>query len=224
VVVNGRTNLYYLETWDLGKTWKTVDGTVVKTPIREINNPALVHDYKSEKLLVFLKTVDFDAEGHPVILFLTSKGWQPGPEHGPQQWKTARWTGKQWEIRDFTTSDHNYDYGPLYIEKDGAWRVIAPTEPGPQPYTTGGDMVMWLSRNQGASWTKVKQLTHAATMNHTYAKKPVKAQPDFYALWADGDTLKPSESSLYFTDQKGSAVWKLPVKMTGETAKPERIR
>ena len=224
VIVNGRTNLYYLETSDLGKTWRTVDGTVIKPPLHEIDNAALVHDYKSENLLVFLKTVDFDAEGHPVILFLTSKGWEPGPQYGPQQWKTARWTGKQWEIRNFTTSDHNYDYGPLYIEPDGAWRVIAPTEPGPQPYTTGGDMVMWLSRNQGAAWTKVKQLTHAASINHTYAKKPVNAQPDFYALWADGDTLKPSESSLYYTDKEGTAVWKLPVKMTGESARPERIR
>ena len=223
VIVNGRTNLYYLETSDLGKTWKTVDGTVAKPPLREIDNAALVHDYKSEKLLVFLKTVDFDAEGHPVIMFLLSKGWEPGPQHSPQQWKTARWTGKQWEIRNFTTSDHNYDYGPLYIEPDGAWRVIAPTDPGPQPYTTGGDMVMWLSRNQGATWTKVKQLTHATSMNHTYAKKPVNARSDFYALWADGDTLKPSESSLYFTDKEGTGVWKLPAKMTGENAKPERI-
>jgi len=223
LIVNARTNLYYLETSDMGKTWKTVDGKEVKPPLREINNAALVHDYKSEKLLVFLKTVDFDAQGHPVILFLTSRGWEPGRQHGPQQWKTARWTGSKWEIRDFTTSDHNYDFGPLYIEPGGVWRVIAPTAPGPQPYTTGGDMVMWTSRDQGATWKNVKQLTHAKAINHTYAKKPVNAQPDFYALWADGDTLKPSESSFYFTDKQGSAVWKLPVKMTTEFAKPVRV-
>ena len=103
------------------------------------------------------------------------------------------------------------------------WRVIAPTAPGPQPYTTGGDMVMWLSRDQGASWREVKQLTHAARVNHTYARKPVNAQPDFYALWADGDTLKPSESSLYFTDREGTAVWRLPAKMTGDFARPEKV-
>jgi hypothetical protein len=224
LVVNARTNLYYVETSDMGKTWKTVDGRAVAPPLAEWNNPALVHDYRKEGWLVFLKTVDFDAEGHPVILYLTSRGWEPGPERGPFQWHTARWTGKTWEIRDFTTSDHNYDYGPLYIEKDSAWRVIAPTEPGPQPYGTGGDMVMWLSRDRGATWKKLKQLTHAREFNHTYARKPIDAQPGFYALWADGDTRKPSESSLYFTDKEGSQVWRLPFKMTEDFARPEAVK
>lgn len=221
--LNSRTNIYYVETRDFGKTWHTADGQAMPTPLRSATNPALVHDYRSEKLLVYLKTVDFDATGHPVILYLTSQGWEPGPQSGPQQWKTASWTGKRWEIRGITTSDHNYDHGPLYIEPDGAWRLIAPTAPGPQPYTTGGDMVMWLSRDQGASWKRVKQLTFSTRFNHTYAKKPVNAQPDFYALWADGDTLKPSESSLYFTDKEGTAVWRLPAQMTGATAKPEKV-
>jgi hypothetical protein len=221
--LNARTNLYYLETSDMGKTWETIEGKPVAPPLREIDNPALVHDYRSEKKLVYLKTIDFDRNGHPVIMFLNSKCFDPGPKCGPHEWKTARWTGKRWEIRAFTTSDHNYDYGPLYIEADGTWRVIAPTEPGPQPYTTGGDMVLWISKDEGATWRKVKQLTHAKSVNHTYAKKPVNAQPDFYALWADGDTLKPSPSTLYFTDKEGTAVWKLPEVMTGDFAKPVKV-
>ncbi len=221
VGLNARTNLYYLETADMGKTWKTVSGEAVKTPLTEMQSAALVHDYAKEKLLVYLKNVEFDAGGNPVILFLTSKGFEPGPKNGPYQWKTARWTRKEWEILDFTTSDHNYDYGPLYVESDGTWRVIAPTAPGPQPFTTGGDMVMWTSIDQGREWSKVKQLTRSKTVNHTYAKKPVNAKADFYALWADGDTLKPSASTLYFTDKAGSAVWRLPVKMTEAIGAPE---
>jgi len=221
--LNARTNLYYLETSDGGKTWRTVDGKVVTPPLREAKNEALVHDYRAEQKLVYLKTVEFDESGRPVILFLTSKGWEPGPERGPHQWKTARWTGKSWEIRDVAVSDHNYDFGSLYLE-GGRWRVIAPTAPGPQPYMTGGDMEMWTSRDRGATWKKVKQLTRSQTGNHTYARKPVNARPDFYALWADGDTRGPSESSLYFTDREGSAVWRLPVKMDAEFMKPEVVR
>jgi len=224
LVVNARTNLYYVETSDMGKTWKTVDGRPIAPPITEWENAALVHDYRKEGKLAFLKTVDFDRQGHPVILFLTSKGWEPGPERGPYEWNTARWTGKSWEIRPLTTSDHNYDYGSLYIENGGVWRVIAPTAPGPQPFGTGGDMVMWISKDQGATWKKVKQLTHAKELNHTYARKPIGARPEFYAIWADGDTRKPSTSSLYFTDREGSKVWRLPVKMTGDTAKPEVVK
>ncbi|MDX1981612.1 MAG: BNR-4 repeat-containing protein [Bryobacteraceae bacterium] len=221
--LNQRTNLYYVETSDMGGTWKTVDGRVLSVPVVSANNPALVHDYQADGLLVYLKEVAFDLDGHPVILYLTSRGYESGPKHGPRKWHTARWNGRRWEIRRFTTSDHNYDFGALWIEADGAWRVIAPTDPGPQPYTTGGDMVMWTSRNQGASWKREKRLTAAREFNHTYARKPVNAHPDFYALWADGDTKKPSVSHLYFTDRAGTAVWRLPRRMTGAMAKPERI-
>ncbi len=222
--LNGRTNLYYLETSDLGKTWKTVDGRVVETPLTDIRSPALVHDYESEGLLVYLKTLQFDGQGRPVILYLTSKGYAPGPANDPRLWRTARWNGKKWEIREAFRSDHNYDFGSLYIESDGTWRVIAPTAPGPQPYCTGGEMVLWLSRDQGESWRLVKQLTRDSPRNHTYARKPVNAHPAFYGLWADGDAKQPSESCLYFTDREGTHVWRLPPVMTQDFARPEIVR
>lgn len=221
--LNARTNLYYLETSDLGRTWTTAAGARVEPPLRDRRSPALVHDYAAEGRLVYLKTVQFDEDRRPVILYLTSGGWEPGPERGPYRWHTARWTGRAWEIRAVTESDHNYDFGSLYVEPGGVWRIIAPTAPGPQPFTTGGDMVMWTSRDRGAHWTRVRQLTHAREFNHTYARQPVNAHPDFYALWADGDTLKPSASSLFFTNRAGSRVWRLPVTMAGEWARPEVI-
>ncbi|MBI4893252.1 MAG: BNR-4 repeat-containing protein [Acidobacteria bacterium] len=223
VGLNERTNIYYMETRDRGKTWKNARGETLQMPLRDANNPALVHDYLSEGLKVYLKEVAFGRDGHPVILYLTSKGYNSGPANGVRKWYTARWTGSEWQIRHFADSDHNYDHGGLWIEPDGAWRIVAPTEPGPQPYTTGGDMVMWLSRDQGATWNKIRQLTHSKLGNHTYAKKPVNAHPDFYALWADGDTLKPSNSNIYFTNKEGSAVWMLPEKMTADFERPRRV-
>lgn len=223
VGLNARTNLYYVETRDMGKTWTTAAGRALTLPLTTAQNPALVHDYQAEKRLVYLKEVAFDRDGAPVILYMTSSGYESGPKSDPHIWHTARWTGRSWQIREFTRSDHNYDFGALWIEADGAWRVIAPTDPGPQPYTTGGDMVMWLSRDQGLHWQRVRRLTQAGKFNHTYARKPLNAQPDFYALWADGDTLRPSPSSLYFTNKEGTAVYRLPGKMTGEFARPERV-
>lgn len=221
--LNFRTNLYYAETRDGGTTWTTVDGQKLTLPLTEAKNPALVHDYRAEDLNVYMKDLAFTADGNPVLLFLTSKGFNPGPGSGPYQWQTARWTGRDWEFHAFTTSDHNYDHGSLYIEADGAWRVIAPTAPGPQPFGTGGDMVMWLSRDQGARWSMVKALTHDSRYNHTYARKPVDAHPEFYALWADGSPLEPTPSSLYFATRDG-AVFKLPTRMDSAFAKPEWVR
>jgi hypothetical protein len=221
--LNARTNLYYLETSDMGETWTTVDGKPVGTPLTEKRNPALVHDYESERRLVYLKEVAFQKDGRPVILYMTSAGYESGPKSDPHIWHTARWTGKEWDIREVTRSDHNYDFGALWIEPDGKWRIIAPTLPGPIPYTTGGDMVMWLSTDQGRTWKMKRRLTKSAAFNHTYARKPVNAHPDFYALWADGDTLKPSDSSLYFTNKEGTKVFRLPRKMTGDFARPEPV-
>ena len=219
--LNWRTNLYYMETADVGRTWTTVDGKPLDVPLTAAKNPALVHDYQAEKRNVYMKDINFDAEGRPILLYLTSGGCESGPANDPRIWETARWTGSEWEIRGSIRSDNNYDMGSLYVEADGLWRIIAPTETGPQPYNPGGEVAMWTSDDQGATWKKVKQLTHDSQYNHTYCRRPVNAHPDFYAFWADGHGRKPSESRLYFTDREGDHVWRLPPKMTGETAKPE---
>ena len=219
--LNYRSNLYYLETKDFGKTWQTADGKKVDLPVRDIINPALVKDYFSQGLNVYINDLAFDARGNPVILYITSKGYEAGPEKGPRAWYTARWTSGKWEVLPVTRSDNNYDMGSLYIEKDGGWRIIAPTADGPQRFNTGGEIVMWTSRNKGKTWEH-RQLTENSKYNHSYPRKPVNANTDFYAFWADGDGRKKSPSSLYFTNKKGE-VFILPREMTAEFAKPERV-
>jgi len=221
--LNWRTNLYYIETTDFGKTWQSADGRKLLLPLKDVKNPALVHDYQAEGLNVYLKDIRLDKKGRPVILFLTSKGYEAGPKNDPRTWTTARWTGRKWQIRPMTTSDNNYDMGPLYIEDDGIWRIIAPTETGPQPYNPGGEIAMWISKDLGKSWMKVKDLTMASRYNHTYARRPVNAHPDFYAIWADGHGRKPSESHLYFCDKEGN-VRVLPREMTEDFVKPKILK
>ena len=219
--LNARTNLYYMASDDGGKTWHNAAGAALTLPLTDPVNPALVHDYEAEKQLAYMKQLKFDRDGNPLILYLTSSGHEPGPENDPRTWRTARWNGESWDFREITTSDHNYDFGSIYFESDGTWRLIAPTDPGAQPFGTGGDMVMWTSDDEGLTWTKLKTLTHDEQHNHSFARQPLKASAKFYALWGDGDTHEPSESALYFTDRTGSHVWRLPRHMDGETATPE---
>jgi hypothetical protein len=218
--LNARTNLYYLETSDMGKTWRNAAGEAITIPIVDKHNDAMVFDYEADHHLVYLKDINFDDAGRPVILYLTSGHFAPGLASGAREWFTVHWLGDRWERRAFTTSDHNYDFGSLNVE-NGLWRIIAPTEAGPQPYGTGGEMMMWTSRDEGATWIKDKQLTRNSKFNHTYARRPVDANPQFYALWADGNPLERSESKLYFTDREGSHVWQLPTQMDAELATPE---
>jgi len=219
---NWRTNLYYIETTDFGENWQTVDGTRLKLPLTEPSNPALIHNYEDENLNVYLKDIRFDGEGHPVVLYITSRGYEAGPRNDPRTWTTAHWNGQEWEIRPAMTSDNNYDMGSLYLEDEEIWRIIGPTERGPQPFNPGGEMAMWVSTDRGSSWLKVQQLTGRSERNHTYARRPVNAHPDFYAFWADGHGRKPSISDLYFCSKSGE-VKQLPRVMKGEFEKPQEF-
>ena len=219
--LNARTNLYYIVSDDGGATWRNAAGAPLELPLTDPDNAALIHDYQADKQLVYLKQLQFDAAGNPLIVFLTSRGYAPGPQNDPRTWRIARWNGTVWNVSDVTTSDHNYDFGSLYLEAEGPWRLVAPTDPGAQPFGTGGDMVLWTSGDEGRTWHKDKTLTHDARHNHSFARQPLRARPDFYALWGDGDTHRPSESSLFFTDREGSHVWRLPTRMETETARPE---
>ena len=79
--------------------------------------------------------------------------------------------------------------------------------------------------NFGTEWIGLdnyeRLLTRDSRFNHTYARRPVNAHPDFYAFWADGNTLGLSESNLYFTDRDGTHVWRLPTTMASDFAEPE---
>lgn len=221
--VNWRTNLYYLESSDNGCSWHSADGQSLDLPLTDVQNPALVHDYLSEGLNVYLKDIRFDSAGHPILLYLTSLGYESGPGNDPRTWTTARWTGSAWEIRPAMQSDNNYDMGSLYLVSDGHWKVIAPTETGPQPYNPGGEVSMWETEDHGATWVRTRQLTSGSARNHTYVRRPVNAHRDFYALWADGHARKPSGSSLYFCNADGD-VFLLPDSMEGGSATPSQVR
>jgi len=219
-VVDKRTNLYFLQTDDFGRTWKNVAGAAVTTPLSTPQNPALVRDYQAEKRLVYIHDLDVDAQGRPVILYVTSADFLAGPSGDPRWWTVAHWLGDRWDYHEFARANHNYSTGSLYIEGD-TWRIIGPTQPGPQPLGSGGEVALWECRD-GASWKKVRNLTTGSQLNHNYVRRPLHAHPDFYAYWADGNPDELSESRIYFANRAGD-FWRLPYTMTGETAKPERV-
>ena len=217
-----RTNLYYIETTDFGERWTTAGGETVSLPITTVNHAALIHDYKSEGLNVYINDVAFDSHNNPVIFYVTSKGPHPGPGNGPYTWHIAHFNNDGWNLQVITTSDHNYDMGSLYIE-DGRWSIIGPTDAGPQSYCTGGEMSLWTSLDHGNHWKKTMMLTDKSMYNHSYARRPVNANANFYSLWADGNGLSPSPSSLYFCTKSGK-VFRLPKVMNAYLAKPDPVK
>jgi hypothetical protein len=221
--VDKRTNLYYLQTGDLGRTWRNARGDAVSVPITEPSNAALVRDYQAEKRLVYIHDLDLDRDGRAVILYITSGGYAPGPPGEPRWWTVARYTPRGWQYTEVTRANHNYSTGSLLIEGE-TWRIIGPTGRGPQPVGAGGEVAVWISTDSGRKWSKQRDITAGSRRNHNYVRRVVNAHRDFEAFWADGDPDKLSPSYLYFTNRAGDAVWRLPYDMQTEFAKPERVK
>ncbi len=217
--VDKRTNLYVLQTSDRGKTWTNIEGKSLQLPLSDKQSPALIKNYEAEGKLVYINDLNFDESGNPVILAIVSRHFAPGPQGDPREWMVIHWKNNQWNFSKVCVSTHNYDMGSIYIDKK-RWQIVGPTQQGPQKFGTGGEMAIWESKDEGKTWTKKKELTVNSQRNHSYARRPLNAHPDFYSFWADGDADKLSISKLYFCNESGDKVWELPYDMESDFQKP----
>ena len=220
--VDLRTNIYYLQSTDFGQTWTTVEGRELATPVTQVDGPARIREFFSQEQNVYIKDVNFDEQGNPIALYVSGKGHQPGPDHGPRTWSVIYWNGAEWENHKITESDHNYDSGSLFV-KGNEWLVVAPTTNRPQLWGAGGEVVMWRSKDKGKTWTSAKNITRNSARNHNYIRKVVDGRDPFLYFWADGNPDLLSESRLYFGDSKGRA-WQLPYEMDAEAVRPKRVK
>ena len=216
--VDTRTNIYYIQTADFGETWTLADGTPVTLPITKRSDPSLILDAESEGLNIYIKDVNFDADGHPVILYVSGRGFNPGPKEGLREWHVAHWTGKKWEFHFITNSTHNYDTGSIWTEGN-VWRVIAPTDDGAFRWYAGGEVVSWVSRDRGKHWKREYSYTKDSPRNHGYVRRVKDGRDPFVCLWSDSVPNTLSICKMYFADSKGH-VWELPYTMTADWEKP----
>lgn len=221
--VDKRTDLYYVETADFGRTWTTVDGRPLALPLTQPDNPARLLSYSAQGRLVYTVDLNFDRQGHPVLLYITSSGHQPGPDGDPREWTLTQWTGTNWQTHVICRSDHNYDHGSLFC-REKEWTLLAPTEPGPQPHGTGGEVALWVSQDEGRTWAKRRQVTRNSEFNHAYVRRVLNGKDPFTVFWADGNPDKLSPSRLWFGDASGEHYWQLPYDMPGEFAVPVAIQ
>lgn len=218
---DARTDLYYVQSDDFGSTWKSAGGKDLELPLLDKASPARVKAYSAQNKNVYMKDMGFDPKGNPVCLYIRSNGHEPGPGSGPYEWCITRWTGTEWSTSVITTSDHNYDMGSLFIEK-GKWKIVGPTEKGPQDWGVGGELAIWASSDNGITWVRSKTLTENSDFSHAYVRRSEGYKSPFCFFWADGHSHKFSKSELYFGDFEGN-IWKLPYNMENDNEKPVRI-
>jgi len=222
--VDRRTNLYYAQTTDEGKTWTTADGAPLALPLEQKDNAALVLDLQAEGKFMYTCDLNFDARGNPILLCIVSRAGEPGPKGDPREWTVLHWTGTAWARHVVAISDHNYDMGSLYVN-GSQWRIIGPTGIGPQKWGTGGEMETWTSHDEGKTWTRERALTAGSETNHSYARRVLNAPVDseFSAFWADGNPNTLTPSRIYFSNADGTRVRPLPYDMTEDLAAPRLL-
>lgn len=222
--VDRRTDVFYVQTDNLGRTWTDVKGNTLAIPLTDRNSTARVLDFYKREKNIYLKDMGFTGDGHPIGLFIRSDGHEPGPENAPYIWFVVYWDGAEWQFSDVTASDHNYDMGSLFIDSD-LWRVVGPTssaEESPQKWGVGGEIEVWQSANKGMTWMKSESITQNSQFNHSYVRQPLQYKSPFCFFWADGHAHNFSRSRLYFGDFDGN-VWKLPESMDKSWERPEKV-
>jgi len=240
--VDERTDLFYVQTTDFGVTWTTADGMPVALPITDTDSPAKVFDGVAADKLVYLNDLNFDQDGDPILLYTTASNasgnaHQPGPFAEPRKWVTSHWNGSGWETREMpasatatSTVTHNYDTGSIFVE-GSRWRVVGPTgapsvDPEDEPlrfWGQGGEVEVWISDDEAASWTKAHETTRDSERNHGYVRRTFNGADRFTTFWADGNPDAKTESHLYFGNREGTRYWKLPYRMSADTATPVEV-
>lgn len=220
--VDTRTNIYYVQSEDWGQSWTTASGEAVTVPVTERYSNALLIDYQSQGKNCYIKDLNFDSAGRPVILYLISDNHLTGPDGGKREWFTLHWNGTEWEQTKLTESTHCYDSGSIWIDTDKGketWTILAPTGDGPQYWGAGGEVEEFVSEDLGKTWKKTRALTEGSSLNNTYVRRPWRAADAFRAFWADGNPDLFGRSSLYFCDREGK-VFQMPYDMTEEWTAP----
>jgi hypothetical protein len=240
--VDERTDLYYLQTTDFGKTWTLADGTPVEVPVVSAESPSKVFDGVEADKLVYLNDLNFDKDGNPILFYTTAShrsgnAHEPGPFAEPRRWVTSHWGGNKWDTREMppsatalSTVTHNYDTGCLIVDGD-IWRVIGPSGapsvfPDENPmrfWGQGGEIEAWESGDQGVTWKKTNDTTKNSPRNHGYVRRVWGGKDPFSVFWGDGNPDKIGPSHLYFGSADGTRVWELPYDMAGDSAKPVEV-
>lgn len=216
---DNRTNLYLVYTDDMGKTWRTIDGEIIETPINKIENKALVHDYRSEGKLVNIHDLNFDQEGNPVILLTTTTEAGTG-ETG--EWVVVSRINGSWNHSKVCTMPYNYSPGSLYISKN-EWRLTGSSDYDISKPGTEGSMVLWTSEDRGQTWVRSSAVSCGSSPYRSLPQRPLNPGAEFYAFWSE-EATETTPSRIMFTNKKFDKVWMLPGFSKKEWERPVRVK
>lgn len=194
--VDHRENLYYA--WYDPRSGRLFDSDMDRLPdtLDSHRDAPLVRESPPGER-VYLKDLDFTPDGRPVILYVTSPDWRPGPlQNGVRTLRVAEWTGAVWEIHDIGPVDHNYDTGSLRAIQPHGWLLVYPIKGGQFPYGTGGEPISSLLDESFRIIASVSIGGDLASVHHSYIRDVRRGTDTFSFFSATGNPFTPSLSRL----------------------------
>lgn len=183
-----RYNVYYACSEDGGHTWQRSDRTPYELPITEETAEKL---YDCGEHGVWLKDIQLDSAGHPLILFCDAD-----TATYESALKLLRHDGDAWHVSQVAVSDHMYDDGAVVALPGKDLRVYAPTT-AVQPLEDGGEIEEWVSPDGGDTWTNSRHITSGSVLSHNCVKTVHGHEfgpGDLRILWSYGDSNFPPQT------------------------------
>lgn len=180
--------VHYLRSDDGLATFEGAGGRELGSPPFAIAETEIVFDsgHRSSHINDFA----LDGDGNPYILFNTGFWYQTVPT-GQGEWHLAVHTGGEWRIHRIAPCDHLFDRGAVVI--DGPERISAYLPVGENGHD-GGEIAEYASTDGGASWERMKMLTHESRYVHNYVVRVIDRHPEFQVFWSYGPSDQTGSS------------------------------
>ncbi|WP_102798919.1 BNR-4 repeat-containing protein [Bowmanella denitrificans] len=218
--VDSRSNLYFMESNDGGKTWMNSNGMSLdsKFPLVTDSDDTRIMRYffaenDPKNWYIYLKDIKINIDGTINVLYVASKSADPTNTSARRELVLATKSDSGWFFNTVRTDiNHNYSTG---FVADGGKRIVFPVyKPGTNKQQfAGGTVYIGTFKNSSWGWSELTACQYPG-QNHNYVRDVINGKPDFEFFWgqADGEFKANSPKlDMYYFD--GSDARVMPYEM-----------
>ncbi|MCV2885527.1 BNR repeat-containing protein [Aestuariibacter sp. AA17] len=204
-----RTNVYFMESFDGGRTWKNRFGDALPLPLEQFDSRAALRDgYRNTGYFTYLKDIKINQNGEAVVLFTVSKTADPTNfTHRRSLIKVIVHRDGRLSITTVGSADvvhgrfeENHNYSSAMIDSLTGHVFATGYEAGySMRDRAGGNIYRFWGNVMSGIQVTYDHMQHHNFLRDVYKKTPNSAS-DFSMFWASGhptDNTIPSQLHYY---------------------------
>jgi len=168
---SSRRDVFYMQSTDGGDTWQKADGTSISIPAGEGDVD------KAYDSVGFCQGFDLviDSNNYPIMAYSDDKVYG-----------IVRWNGSTWESHSLGVStDDVFNNIRLQVISDTTYRAWLFTDASISG--RGGELKVYETTDNGANWTKIKDVTTDSPLLHRNITIPEDYNSEIEAIWNYGN-------------------------------------